>query len=139
MSALLATAAMTRDLADDIRSVAGLASLTLALIGFFTTLRFNQLRSRAIGALSFRTFGYFALPELLMLLVALFALVAMAPLLHAFSVRQLGHSAGALPAMFALIWTGFALVAVVELVTIVARMSKAVRNKCKERRASHAA
>lgn len=130
MSALAAVVAAAPSTAtDDLRNVAGLASLTLALIGFFTTLRVNALRDKSIGAWGWATFRDWALPEVLLLSVAVVALLTMAPLLDAFRLSQFMRHAGALPTMFALIWFGFVGIAGIELWLIGSRMSTAWGNR----------
>ena len=121
---------------DDIRGVAGFASLTLGLIGYLTNLRYSAFgeEQERIRSLRLRTLGE-AAPDIALLFVALVALVAMAPLLDAFELDQVGRRAGALPTLFALIWLGFAVIAGFELRLIVVRFRTAIRLRRRARAA----
>jgi hypothetical protein len=121
---------------DDIRNAAGLASLTLALIGFFTNRRADTLRRQrdSIPAFTTRTLGDL-LPEAGLLVVTLVALVAMAPLLDAFALDRVGHVDGAVPTLFTLIWLCFGGVALTQVYLIEERLRIALENRAAEQKA----
>jgi hypothetical protein len=123
---------------DDIRNAAGLASLTLALIGYFTSQRAEVLKREkgSIGVYTRKMLLQVA-PEALLLLATVVALVAMAPLLDAFDAARVGRLDGTLPTLFTVVWFGFCCVAVFQIGLIVGRLKPALKNR-RDQRASAA-
>lgn len=113
-------------LEDEIRSVATLASVTLALLTLFTTRRAEHLKAQKadgqIRALTLRR-APALLPDVALLALTIGALVAMAPLfVDAFAPGELGRRDGALRSMFSLIWAGFLVLAGYQLWLLWSRM-----------------
>jgi hypothetical protein len=122
--------------ADDLRNAAGLASLTLALIGFFTSRRAETLKRQrdSIPAFTKRTIAD-VVPEAGLLVVTVVALVAMAPLLDAFAVDRIGRVDGAIPTLFTLIWLCFVGIALTQVYLIEERVRVALENRAAEQKA----
>ena len=115
---------------EEIKTVAPMASLSLALLGFFTNLRFGALKElMKEGVASFdRKTVVGLLPDLCLALFTLAAVVVMAPLcFDAFSFDEFGQRSATLSTMFALIWLGFVALFVLQLTIGGIRLVKAIK------------
>lgn len=114
---------------EEIRAIASMASLALALLVFFTNLRLSVLKEyrKTVEKVTCETVVS-ALPDLGLALVTGAALLVMAPLcFDSFSFAEVGHRAAAIPSMFALIWLGFVAVFIVQLGMVAIRFCDAHR------------
>ena len=118
---------------DDIRAIATLASVSLALLIYFSRERAEAAPSQ-IDALSPKTFLELC-PDFLLFLLSALPAVAMASLCFGgFSFSDFGHSSGALTSMFALVWFGFVALAGYQALRIASHLFKAGRNLWSDRR-----
>jgi hypothetical protein len=102
---------------NEISAAASMASLALAILVFFTTMRREALKTylERVSPFSWRTVAD-ALPDMFLTLLTGAAVVAMAPLcFDSFSLGDVGTRRGVLPSMFALIWLGFVVLLAVQL------------------------
>lgn len=112
---------------DEIKAVASMASLALALLAFFTNVRRESLKDylKAVDSFSRKTV-IAALPDVFLVLFTGAAVLAMAPLLFdSFSLGDVGTRAGTLSSMLGLIWLGFILLLVFQTWMIVRRFRAA--------------
>ncbi len=108
---------------DDLRAAAGIASLALTLLTFFTNLRREHLREylKDAESLSLKTVRD-AVPDVVLALLTGGAAVALTPLLlDTFAFDQIGKRAGTVATLFGLIWLGFVAVFVFQLWTVIQR------------------
>ncbi len=112
---------------EEIRAVASMASLALALLGFFTNMRREALKEYRAKVKSIRpeTFAK-AAPDIALFLLTAGVVVVMAPLCFAsFDLAAIGRRSGAVSSMFALIWLGFVVLLLFQLSIVVIRFVKA--------------
>lgn len=131
------TAAGAATLDDQLRGVASFASLTLAVLTFFTTRRAQQLgadRTAGLGSLSLGVIGD-ALLDLLLALTTFFACAAMFSLFTAsWSVSQWADREHVSQSMFSIVYIGFAAVLIVQLGLVAGRVIPSLRNTLAQRR-----
>jgi hypothetical protein len=131
------TAAGVATLDDQLRGVASFASLTLAVLTFFTTRRAQQLgedRAAGLGSLSLGVIGD-ALLDLLLALTTFFACAAMFSLFTAsWSVSQWADREHVSQSMFSIVYIGFAAVLIVQLGLVAGRVIPSLRNTLAQRR-----
>lgn len=114
---------------EEIRAIASMASLALALLAFFTNLRLGALKEyrKEVEPFSRKTVVG-ALPDLGLAAFTGAAVLVMAPLcFESFSFGEVGHRSGAIASMFALIWLGFVAVLCVQLAMATIRFREACR------------
>lgn len=114
---------------EEIKTVAPMASLSLALLGFFTNLRFGALKTFLDGAIDSFGWGTVAglLPDLCLALFTAAAVLVMAPLsFDAFSFGDIGERSATVSTMFFLIWLGFVALLVLQLTMAGVRLFKAI-------------
>jgi hypothetical protein len=114
---------------EEVRAIASMASLALALLAFFTNVRFNALKEERAGVVdSFnrKTAGNIALDLGLALFTGAAVLVMASLCFETFQFSELGHRVGAVSSMFALIWLGFVAVLLFQLGMALTRVCDAV-------------
>jgi len=123
---MIATALSVAD--EEIKAVASMASLALALLAFFTNLRRDALNDylAEVDPFDLRTL-IDALPDILLALFTGAAVIAMAPLFcDSFSLSAVGTRSGAVSSMFGLIWLGFVCLFLFQLSTVGRRLYGAI-------------
>jgi len=117
---------------EEIRAIASVASLALALLAFFTNLRFSALKEERGGTVEpFDSDTVLAtLPDLGLAAFTGAAVFVMAPLCFAsFHFGELGERSSAVPSMFFLIWLGFVAVLIFQLGMAVTRFCDGFKAK----------
>lgn len=123
----LAAAVTTESPDDDLRAAAGVASLALTLLTFFTNLRREALKKFQEDAspLSRETFAA-AVPDIALPLLTGAAAITLTPLLlDTFEFDQVGRRAGTISSFFGLIWLGFVGMTCFQVLTLVQRFRAA--------------
>lgn len=127
---------------DDIRGVATLASIMLALLALFTNGRAEQLKiqqSAGIRALTLKR-AVALLPDVALLTLTVGALLAMRPLFAAaFSLDEFGQRGGVLRSMFSLVWLGFVVLAAFQIWLLSSRLLPGLRLRRQSNKARRAA
>jgi hypothetical protein len=125
-------------LEDELRAVATLASIALALLAFFTTRRAQTLsddRKSGIGAFS-RATVLAVLPELGLAAMTFGALAAMASLFaDSWDLGRWTDRSHALESLFSIAYLGFAFLFAFQVGLVCLRLVPAVRNSLAARRA----
>ncbi len=131
------TAAGAATLDDQLRGVASFASLTLAVLTFFTTRRAQRLgedHAAGLGSLSLGVIRN-ALLDLLLALTTFLACAAMFSLFTvSWSVSQWTDREHVSQSMFSIVYIGFAAVLIVQLGLVAGRMIPSLRNTLAQRR-----
>jgi hypothetical protein len=121
---------------DQLRGVASFASLTLAVLTFFTTRRAQRLsedRTAGLGTLNLGVIGQ-ALVDLVLVLTTVSACVAMFSLFTAsWSVSQWADREHVSQSMFSIVYSGFAAVLIVQLGLVAGRVIPSLRNTLVQR------
>jgi hypothetical protein len=126
MTGLGAAVASTTD--EDLRAAAGIASLALTLLTFFTNMRREQLKAY-LEDTDPRGWKVLldAAPDLLLAFLTGGAAVALAPLfVGTVDIGEVGRRAGVISTLFALIWLGFCAVFLFQLWTVGRRIVASV-------------
>jgi hypothetical protein len=122
---------------EQLRGVASFASLTLAVLTFFTTRRAQRLsedRTAGLGSLSFKVIAD-ALPDLLLAFTTFLACAAMFSLFTAsWSASQWTDREHVSQSMFSIVYLGFAAVLLVQLGLVAGRVIPSLRNTLAQRR-----
>ena len=122
---------------DQLRGVASFASLTLAVLTFFTTRRAQRLsedRTAGLGSLTLGVIRDTGL-DLLLALTTFFACAAMFSLFTAsWSVSQWADREHVSQSMFSIVYIGFAALLIVQLGLVAGRVIPSSRNTLTKRR-----
>ncbi len=122
---------------DQLRGVASFASLTLAVLTFFTTRRAQRLgedRTAGLGSLNLGVIRD-ALFDLLLALTTFLACAAMFSLFTAsWSVSRWTDREHVSQSMFSIVYVGFAAVLIIQLGLVAGRVVPSLRNTVAQRR-----